>query len=84
MIRLAWCYAEPFPTLEQDPYGLLSMIGDRFIVTPHCAYLTDNSMRNMLGMAANSIQHILSGHSDPYIVNPVYANVAITADSTNH
>lgn len=48
-------YIEPLPTVAEDPFQLLSLPDDRFIVTPHTAAKTSQSWQRMIDMAINNI-----------------------------
>ncbi len=66
-------YIEPAPRPEEDPYKLLQLPDDVFIITTHLAYLTEDSIYTMCDMAANSVISILVKQEEyPYIVNPEY------------
>jgi lactate dehydrogenase-like 2-hydroxyacid dehydrogenase len=65
-------YIEPAPSPEKDPYGLLELPDEVFLVTSHLAYLTEDSIRKMSELAANSIINLLSGGDWNYVVNPDY------------
>ena len=59
-------YIEPTPALGEDPYGLLTFVPERLLVTPHCAYLSTQAIRRMADMAAESILAVARGDEPPY------------------
>jgi phosphoglycerate dehydrogenase-like enzyme len=67
-------YVEPVPKPEDDPYGLLRLSEDRFILTPHIAWLTLDSLERMSHMAARDIIKLLNGQKSERVVNPDYKN----------
>jgi gluconate 2-dehydrogenase len=69
-------YVEPVPTPADDPYRLLELPDERFLVTPHTASATEESFRAMLEMNLSSIRNILDGNDDPHIVNPEFRKYA--------
>lgn len=48
-------YQEPAPPSAKDPFGLLAMYPERFLLTPHVGYLTPMSMTRMSADAVASI-----------------------------
>lgn len=75
--RIAGCamdgyYIEPAPKPAQDPYGLLKLPDDIFLLTSHVAYLTEDSIQRMSECATTSIMNVLGGKDDKHIVNPEY------------
>jgi gluconate 2-dehydrogenase len=69
-VALDGYYAEPVPEPAKDPYGLLSLPHDRVLVSPHTAYLTQDSMDTTLEINVTSIQRLLRGEDDSRVVNP--------------
>ena len=65
-------YIEPAPSPQDDPYGLLSIKDDVFLVTSHLAYLTEDSIRRMCELAVNSILRLFDGQPWDFVVNPQY------------
>jgi len=65
-------YVEPVPSPDQDKFGLVKLSSEKILITPHTAYLTEDSMEAMLNMNLSSIVNLLSGNADPLIVNPTY------------
>ena len=63
-------YIEPTPAPADDPYGLLTFVPDRLLVTPHCAYLSRQAIRKMADMATESILAVARGEVPPYEVRP--------------
>ena len=63
-------YIEPTPAPADDPYGLLAFIPDRLLVTPHCAYLSRQAIRNMADMATENILAVARGEVPPYEARP--------------
>ena len=63
-------YIEPTPQIEKDQYSLLKLPDDKLIVTPHTAYLTEDSMTTMLDMCLESIANLLKDKHDKNVVNP--------------
>lgn len=69
-------YIEPSPAPDKDPYGLIGLSDEKFLLAPHTAYLTADSIRTMLKMNLESISNLMAGKGAPYVVNPEYeANV---------
>ncbi len=48
-------YIEPLPSVTDDPYALLSLPDDKFIVTPHTAAKTSQSWCRMVDMAIDNV-----------------------------
>ncbi len=48
-------YIEPLPHPSEDPYHLLSLTDEQFIVTPHTAAKTNQSWHRMLDMSINNV-----------------------------
>ena len=48
-------YIEPPPPVADDPFGLLSLPDNKFIVTPHTAAKTAQSWSRMIDMAINNV-----------------------------
>jgi gluconate 2-dehydrogenase len=65
-------YIEPIPTPDGDPYNLLTLPHNRFLLSPGIAYYTADAMHAMLEMNVGSILNILAGRPDPYVVNPSF------------
>ncbi len=63
-------YVEPVPKPEDDPYGLLRLPDDRFLITPHTANLTEESLAAMLEANVSSILNVLEYGDDRLVVNP--------------
>lgn len=59
-------YEEPTPSPEEDPHGLLKMIPEKLLVTPHCAYLSTQAIRQMADMAAENLLAVARGDVAPY------------------
>jgi lactate dehydrogenase-like 2-hydroxyacid dehydrogenase len=59
-------YIEPTPIPADDPYGLLTFIPDRLLVTPHCAYLSRQAIRKMADMATENILAVARDEVPPY------------------
>lgn len=66
-------YIEPVPSPQADPFGLIRLSSEQFIVSPHTAYLTSDSMTAMLDMSLTSISNLYSTGHDNHIANPGYA-----------
>lgn len=63
-------YTEPNPiTPENDIYKLSSLSSDKFILTPHTAWRTFESVINMCAMAAEAVISIDHKEDYAYIVN---------------
>lgn len=63
-------YTEPeIPTKENDPYGLIFLPTDKFIITPHNARNTKEASTKMYMMAAQNIIDIAQTGTSKYIVN---------------
>jgi len=56
----------------RDPYGLLELLDENFLITSHLAYLTEDSIQQMSMLAIDSVIRLLSGKSGKYTVNPDY------------
>lgn len=55
-------WIEPLPMPKDDPYGLLSLPDDKFVVTPHAAAQTVGTWTRMLDMAVtNVVSAVASG-----------------------
>lgn len=48
-------YIEPLPSVSEDPFKLLSLPDDKFIVTPHTAAKTSQSWSRMVDMAIDNV-----------------------------
>lgn len=48
-------YIEPLPAVAEDPWQLLSLSDDRFIITPHTAAKTKDTWIRMVDMAVDNI-----------------------------
>jgi lactate dehydrogenase-like 2-hydroxyacid dehydrogenase len=59
-------YIEPTPRPADDPYGLLTFVPDRLLVTPHCAYLSRQAIRKMADMAIENLLAVARGEVPPY------------------
>ncbi len=57
-------YEEPTPSPDQDPYGLLKL-APKLLVTPHCAYLSEQALHRMAEMAAENLLSVLAGQVPP-------------------
>jgi len=53
-------YIEPLPNLLNDPFHLLALPDDQFIVTPHIAAKTTQSWSRMIDMSINNIIHFFN------------------------
>lgn len=56
-------YIEPLPMVSADPYGLLSLSDNQFVVTPHVAAKTSQSWCRMVDMAINNAIQYFDGDS---------------------
>jgi len=65
-------YVEPLPQPKDDPYRLLSLGDERFLITPHIASLTEDSWNRMTEMAIGSIKSFFATGDDAHVVNPAY------------
>ena len=54
-------YTEPLPNIANDPYQLLSLSDEKFVVTPHIAAKTTQSWRRMLDMSIDNVIHFFHG-----------------------
>jgi len=61
-------YVNPYPTPDQDPYGLLSLPDRQFIVTAWTGSFTHEARDAMGDMVCTSILNILAGHKDQNVV----------------
>lgn len=50
-------YIEPLPNVAEDPFHLLSLSDERFVVTPHIAAKTTQSWNRMLDMSIDNVIH---------------------------
>jgi gluconate 2-dehydrogenase len=66
-------YIEPVPAPADDPYGLLCLPDDRFLLTPHTAFFTRESFTRTLATNLRSIENVLSTGTDERVVNPAFA-----------
>lgn len=62
-------YIEPSPTKENDQWGLLSLPDNKFILTPHTAYSSEESVINMNKMLIEDLIAFKEGKTIPYRVN---------------
>lgn len=62
-------YIEPAPAPDKDPYGLLSLPDDVFIVTPHTGGQTYEASNRMSDFAVASVVSALEGRPVPRVVN---------------
>ncbi len=62
-------YIEPVPDRSKDPFWLLALDDEVFIVSPHVAYLTQRSILKMCQMATDSVIRILNNEPWEHIVN---------------
>jgi len=67
-------YTEPLPSPADDPYRLLSLPDDRFIVTPHIGAFTRNAVSRMNAKAVASLTSFLRSGTAEHIVNPAFAS----------
>ncbi len=58
----------PYPTPQDDPYGLLSLPDDTFVVTAWTGSFTHEARNAMADSSITSILNILAGRTDPNIV----------------
>lgn len=65
-------YGHPKSLHQNDPYGLLSLPDDQFIVTPHTASLTHDAWQRMADMAVGSLINFFATGDDPHIVNRAF------------
>ncbi len=65
-------YIEPAPKTSDDPYGLLGLGSESFLVSPHTAYFTEDATRAMADLAVESTLDILEGRPARNVVNPDY------------
>jgi gluconate 2-dehydrogenase len=57
-------YVEPAPAADNDELGLLKLPEDVFIATPHIAWLTIDSIREMCQLAAEDIMYLLNNSGE--------------------
>lgn len=65
-------YVEPVPPAEKDKFGLVKLSDEKILISPHTAYLTEDSINTMLNMSLISVMNLLNGKEDDYVVNPDY------------
>jgi gluconate 2-dehydrogenase len=63
-------YEEPAPSAQLDPYGLLSLSDEIFLLAPHVGYLTQDSVSQMCQLATESVISILENRPWKYVVSP--------------
>jgi phosphoglycerate dehydrogenase-like enzyme len=69
-------YIQPAPNPADDPYRLLSLPIDRLLVTPHCAYLSDQAVGRMAEMAAESLIAAAKGQPIPHVIGQPKENLS--------
>lgn len=62
-------YIEPVPPKKDDRYGLLSLPDNKFIITPHTAYGSEEAVENMNKMLIEDLLAFIDGKDVPYRVN---------------
>ncbi len=62
-------YEEPFPDKNNDKYGFLSLPDDKLILSPHNAYNSKLSKRNMVNIAVDWINDFSNSATPKYLVN---------------
>jgi lactate dehydrogenase-like 2-hydroxyacid dehydrogenase len=65
-------YIEPASSPEADPYGLLALPDNLFLLSPHIAYLTEESIYEMCRLATQSVICLLDDQPWDHVVNPKY------------
>jgi phosphoglycerate dehydrogenase-like enzyme len=65
-------YIEPVPLPEKDPYGLMGLPDNKFILTPHTAYNSKETVEAMNRMVFESIFDFFKGKRPRHLVNPDY------------
>lgn len=73
-------YIEPLPSPADDPFGLLSLPDEQFIITPHVGAATPVAQHLMYTKAIQSISCFLRSGQDQHIVNPGYVRFARDLD----
>jgi len=69
-VALDGYYVEPAPPTDRDPFGLMQYLTtDRLIVTPHCAYLSNQAIRAMAEMAADNLIAVGTGSPAPHEIS---------------
>jgi len=61
-------YVDPLPSPQDDPYGLLALPDDVFVVTDHMGSLTHEARDAMAEANCTSIINILAGQEDPNLI----------------
>jgi len=61
-------YIEPTPGPDEDPHGLLRLVPEKLLVTPHCAYLSNQAIRRMADMATENILSVARDEVPPYLI----------------
>ncbi|WP_198045569.1 2-hydroxyacid dehydrogenase [Kitasatospora mediocidica] len=61
-------YTEPAPAPADDPYGLLRLVPDRLLVTPHSAYHSVQAVRSMADMAVENLLAVGRGEPAPHAI----------------
>jgi phosphoglycerate dehydrogenase-like enzyme len=62
-------YQEPFPKPEEDPYKLMTLSDEKFILTPHNGANSDEAYEAMGEMALEGVIDVLEGRRPKYQVN---------------
>lgn len=65
-------YKEPIPSVNDDPWKLLSLRKDTFMITPHIAAATEDSRKRMSEMVVESIISFFRTGDDLHLTNPQY------------
>ncbi|BDT95084.1 D-isomer specific 2-hydroxyacid dehydrogenase [Nocardia sputorum] len=69
-------YIAPAPSAQDDPFGLMALSDNKFLVTPYAAGATEESFRAMLETNVESIGNLLSTGEDRRVVNPGFRDHA--------
>ena len=59
-------YQEPTPSKKDDVWGLLSLPDDKFILTPHTAYNSEEAFEGMNDMVVQNLTAFFKGEKPPY------------------
>lgn len=69
-------YVEPPPTFHDDPYSLLGLGDDSFMVTPHTANATEESFGATLTADVESIANLLETEGNSRVVDTDFRSSA--------
>ena len=65
-------YEEPIPAIDRDKYKLVGLSSEFMLLSPHVAFLSDDSFQSMFEMNISGVIAVLEGRPTDYVVNPEY------------